>query len=103
MPQCVSLVQHTRVGGCGLQVEGTIPKDLEGTLLRNGPGLFEVGNKKIAQPFDGDGLVRPDGGQETPKKLHTRRYLSAVTCWSCTLLVPCTCVMIYHARKDVPE
>ncbi len=39
------------------QVEGTIPKELRGTLLRNGPGLFEIGNKRIAQPFDGDGMV----------------------------------------------
>ena len=39
------------------QVEGTLPRELEGTLLRNGPGLFEVGGKRIPQPFDGDGLV----------------------------------------------
>lgn len=38
-------------------VEGSIPAELEGTLLRNGPGLFEVGGKKIPQPFDGDGLL----------------------------------------------
>jgi all-trans-8'-apo-beta-carotenal 15,15'-oxygenase len=38
-------------------VEGTIPKEITGTLLRNGPGLFEVGSQKIPQPFDGDGLV----------------------------------------------
>jgi all-trans-8'-apo-beta-carotenal 15,15'-oxygenase len=40
------------------QVEGTIPAELRGTLLRNGPGLFEIGDKRIAQPFDGDGMVR---------------------------------------------
>lgn len=28
-------------------VEGNIPPELEGTLLRNGPGLFEVGGKKV--------------------------------------------------------
>ena len=28
-------------------VEGAIPPELEGTLLRNGPGLFEVGGKKV--------------------------------------------------------
>ncbi|CAL8467343.1 g6880 [Coccomyxa elongata] len=38
-------------------VEGRIPADMEGTLLRNGPGLFEVGGKPIGQPFDGDGMV----------------------------------------------
>ena len=26
-------------------------------LLRNGPGLFEVGGMKIPQPFDGDGMI----------------------------------------------
>lgn len=38
-------------------VEGTIPAELEGTLLRNGPGLFEVGSQQISQPFDGDGML----------------------------------------------
>ncbi|PSC73715.1 carotenoid oxygenase [Micractinium conductrix] len=38
-------------------VEGTIPAELEGTLLRNGPGLFEVGGAAIPQPFDGDGMI----------------------------------------------
>ena len=38
-------------------VEGRIPEGLKGTLLRNGPGLFEIGGKKIPQPFDGDGKV----------------------------------------------
>ena len=39
------------------QVVGTLPKELSGTLLRNGPGLFEVGDRRITMPFDGDGLV----------------------------------------------
>lgn len=38
-------------------IVGNIPKDLKGTLLRNGPGLFDIGGKKIPQPFDGDGKV----------------------------------------------
>ena len=38
-------------------VEGVIPKELRGTLLRNGPGIFEIGGKPIPQPFDGDGKV----------------------------------------------
>lgn len=37
---------------------GSIPAELEGTLLRNGPGLLEVGGKTLAQPLDGDGMVR---------------------------------------------
>ncbi|KAK9824995.1 hypothetical protein WJX81_007215 [Elliptochloris bilobata] len=38
-------------------IEGTVPAELEGTLLRNGPGLFEIGGKSISQPLDGDGQV----------------------------------------------
>ena len=36
---------------------GTIPAELQGTLLRNGPGLLEVGGKALSQPLDGDGMV----------------------------------------------
>lgn len=36
---------------------GTIPAELSGTLLRNGPALFEIGNQAIPQPFDGDGMA----------------------------------------------
>ncbi len=36
---------------------GSIPTDLEGTLLRNGPGLFKIGGVPVSQPFDGDGMV----------------------------------------------
>ena len=28
-------------------IEGTVPRDLRGTLLRNGPGLLEVYGKKL--------------------------------------------------------
>ena len=44
-----------------LRHAGTIPEDLEGTLLRNGPGLFEIGGIAVSQPFDGDGMVRSLG------------------------------------------
>lgn len=44
--------------GCWLDVVyGEIPKDLEGTLFRNGPGKFKVGNRQIGHPYDGDGFV----------------------------------------------
>lgn len=32
-----------------LQIEGKLPEGLKGTLLRNGPGLFEVGGRKVPQ------------------------------------------------------
>lgn len=38
-------------------IEGEIPAALQGTLFRNGPGLFEVNGQKNHHPFDGDGMV----------------------------------------------
>lgn len=38
-------------------IEGEIPQELDGTLLRNGPGLLDIGGYPIAHPFDGDGMV----------------------------------------------
>jgi all-trans-8'-apo-beta-carotenal 15,15'-oxygenase len=49
-------------------ITGELPAELQGTLLRNGPGLFEIGDPPVAvpQPFDGDGMVAalafPGGG-----------------------------------------
>ncbi len=43
---------------CELQVtEGSVPSGLNGTLYRNGPGRFGVGNHQYSHPFDGDGMV----------------------------------------------
>ena len=39
------------------EIEGVIPRNLQGTLFRNGAGLFEVNGQKIGHPFDGDGMV----------------------------------------------
>ena len=41
----------------GLGVQGEIPADLRGTMLRNGPGNFEFGEDRMCHPFDGDGLI----------------------------------------------
>ena len=38
-------------------VTGAIPRELSGTLFRNGPGLLEIFGKRLNQFFDGDGLV----------------------------------------------
>ncbi|MEA5571256.1 carotenoid oxygenase family protein [Calothrix sp. UHCC 0171] len=38
-------------------IEGEIPPELEGTLFRNGPGLFDINGQKIHHPFDGDGMI----------------------------------------------
>jgi hypothetical protein len=54
---------------------GRIPEELEGTLLRNGPGLFDIGSTAVNQPFDGDGMVQlllpcPMHWQEKPGCCH---------------------------------
>lgn len=41
-----------------LEVEGTLPAWLEGTLLRNGPGLFETATDSVEHWFDGLALLR---------------------------------------------
>ncbi|HBB36117.1 MAG TPA: Apocarotenoid-15,15'-oxygenase [Cyanobacteria bacterium UBA8803] len=38
-------------------IEGEIPVDLQGTLFRNGPGLFALGSHPLHHPFDGDGMI----------------------------------------------
>ncbi len=40
-----------------LVVEGALPPELTGTLFRNGPGLFEIGGRRYAHPFEADGAV----------------------------------------------
>jgi len=48
-----------------LEVEGELPRDLVGTLYRNGPALFEVGGVRYDHLFEGDGgitALRLDGG-----------------------------------------
>ena len=47
-----------------LRVDGALPPDLRGALVRNGPGLFGQFGQRYAHSFEGDGLitaVRLDG------------------------------------------
>lgn len=49
-----------------LEIEGTVPPELAGTLFRNGPGLFGHGAARYQHPFEADGAVtavRLGGGQ----------------------------------------
>ncbi len=39
------------------EIEGEIPKSLQGTLFRNGPGLLDIHGAPVHHPFDGDGMV----------------------------------------------
>ena len=38
-------------------LEGEIPRDLEGTFFRNGPGRQKIGNTAYGHWFDGDGML----------------------------------------------
>lgn len=40
-----------------MEVEGTLPAWLQGTLLRNGPGLFEANGRRLNHLFDGYGML----------------------------------------------
>ncbi len=39
-------------------IEGTIPSWLSGTLIRNGPGRFDVGDRRVNHWFDGLAMLR---------------------------------------------
>ncbi len=39
-------------------IEGSIPAWLSGTLIRNGPGLFEAGDRRVNHWFDGLAMLR---------------------------------------------
>lgn len=41
-----------------LEIEGKIPKDIQGTLFQNGPGLFGSKDERYGHVFDSDGLIR---------------------------------------------
>ncbi len=40
-----------------LRIEGTLPADLNGTLFRNGPGLYECFGRPYSHLFEGDGAI----------------------------------------------
>ena len=63
-----------------MQVEGKIPKQLNGTMLRNGPALFERAGERYQHWFDGDGMLQKfqlQDGKVTHRGqfIHTEKYL----------------------------
>ena len=58
---------ETEIGdGVELEVEGTLPAELEGTLYRIGPARHDVYGERYRHWFDGDGMVHTihlDGGR----------------------------------------
>ena len=65
-----------------LAVEGTVPAWLSGTLVRNGPGKFEVDGTRLRHWFDGLGMLRAyefdDGVRYTNRFLRTESYADAM-------------------------
>ncbi len=59
-PRCLTLLGISERGGRDEApvVEGEIPRELNGSLYRNGPGLFERGSLRKPHLLDGDGLVQ---------------------------------------------
>lgn len=61
-----------------LPVEGTIPDWLSGSLIRNGPGKFDIDGEPIAHWFDGLAMLRKftiSGREETIE--YTNRFLQS--------------------------
>lgn len=59
-------------------VQGNIPKWLHGTLLRDGPGLFEFGEEKALHAFDGMAMIRRYSagfGDSGPSMNYSRRLI----------------------------
>jgi carotenoid cleavage dioxygenase-like enzyme len=50
--------QHEEVSDERLQVEGSFPPWLDGTLIVNGPGVFEVGDRPLNHWFDALAMLR---------------------------------------------
>ena len=62
------------------RIDGSLPDDLVGTLYRNGPGKFGLGNDRVLHPLDADGVITkltfPEPsttGGETPPRTVTFR------------------------------
>lgn len=57
-----------------LEIEGTLPASLRGTLFRNGPGQFGQFGQRYTHPFEGDGAttaIRLEGGKASgASKIH---------------------------------
>jgi all-trans-8'-apo-beta-carotenal 15,15'-oxygenase len=56
----LALLGSSERGGrdCAPRVEGELPQGLQGSLYRNGPGLFERGGARKRHLLDGDGLIQ---------------------------------------------
>ena len=65
---------ETEHDGAELDVEGSIPGWLSGSLLRNGPGRFEFGGERATHWFDGLAMLRRYGFDDGEVR-YTNRFL----------------------------
>lgn len=63
---------------CKAEVKGNIPSWLQGTLLRNGPGIFSVGDTSYEHWFDGMALMTSFTFQDG-EVTHRSRFLQSDT------------------------
>ena len=54
------------------RVEGHLPRDLRGTLYRNGPGLFERAGHRKRHLLDGDGMIQAFDFTDTGVRFRNR-------------------------------
>merc|ERR1740139_1168625 len=62
------------------ETHGNIPEWLSGTLLRDGPGLFEFGEEKALHAFDGMAMIRryrAESGDSGPSMNFSRRLIQS--------------------------
>ncbi|XP_077313812.1 carotenoid-cleaving dioxygenase, mitochondrial-like isoform X1 [Lithobates pipiens] len=93
------------------KIKGTIPKWIQGSLLRNGPGRFEFGNDKYNHWFDGMALMHNfhiENGSVTymSKFLESDAYIknktaNRIVCSEFgTLAAPDPCMSVYDRMKS---
>lgn len=63
------------------KIEGEVPKDMQGTLYRLGPGLYDRGPDRKRMVLDGDGMIQEfqfSKGKVNYRNrfIHTKKYLS---------------------------
>ncbi|TNM94091.1 hypothetical protein fugu_002267 [Takifugu bimaculatus] len=80
------------------EVRGSIPSWLQGTLLRNGPGLFSVGNSQYNHWFDGLSLIHSftfRNGEVTYRSKFLRSETYKKNCTSNRIVVSEFGTMVY--------
>lgn len=78
---------------------GSIPPWLQGTLLRNGPGLFSVGNTSYKHWFDGMALIHSFTFKDGEKK--TKHLNDIYGTYSSTVAESVNCMFYFTISRSV--